>query len=214
MQDNQYYYDILGLRPGAPPEEITSAYKNLMEYWNPDRVPDFYRQKAMEGRDKIEEAYQILMGLKKTEQHETKVPSQTTQEEMKSQQTAINNEHILLGKDGDEALFYLDKKTIIMTKDKAEVQVEIYLPEGSARFSTAQGCVRRAGFKSLECLVEKWGFGLSSNVFIKHGLYYKSKCGQLVQVTGDLRKVWKPILSGTIEETAWKVVDGIFHAVK
>jgi len=108
MQDNQYYYDILGLRPGAPPEEITSAYKNLMEYWNPDRVPDFYRQKAMEGRDKIEEAYQILMGLKKTEQHETKIPSQTTQEEMKSQQTAINNEHILLGKDGDEALFYLD----------------------------------------------------------------------------------------------------------
>ena len=63
MQDNQYYYDILGLRPGAPPEEITSAYKNLMEYWNPDRVPDFYRQKAMEGRDKIEEAYQILRSM-------------------------------------------------------------------------------------------------------------------------------------------------------
>ncbi|MGD9579717.1 MAG: J domain-containing protein [Syntrophorhabdus sp.] len=214
MQDREYYFDILGLRPGAPPEEIASAHKNLMEYWNPDRVPDFYRQKAMEGRDKIEEAYQALMGLKKTDQHETKKPSQTTQGEMKAQQTAMHEERILLGKDRDEALFYLDKKTIIMTKDKAEVEVEIYLPEESARFSTAQGCVRRAGYKSLECLVEKWGFGLSNNVFIKHGLYYKSKCGQLVQATGDLRKVWKPISSGSVEEKAWKVVDGIFHAVK
>lgn len=206
MQNHEHYFDVLGLKLGATHEEITNAYRTLIEYWNPDRVPDFYKQKAMEGRDKIENAYQVLMGLKKIDKHEIQRTSQAGPEQMEPNESVLNNERVLLGKDRDEALFYLNKKTIVQNKDKVEVEVEIYLPKESVRYDTAQGFVRRAGYTCLDCLIEKWGFGLTNNVFIKHGLYYKSKCGQLVHATGDFRKVWKPILSGTIEETAWKVV--------
>ncbi len=214
MQDNERYFDILGLKPGAPHEEIVNSYKTLMEYWNPDRVPDFYRQKALEGRDKIEEAYQILMGLKKMDHHETEQPTQTAPKQMEPQQSPSNDERVLLGKDREEALFYLDKKTIIANKDKVVVEVDIYPPAGSARFQTAQGYVRRAGLEGLDCLVEKWGFGLLNNVFIKHNQYYRSVCGQSVQATGEFRKVWKPISPGTLEEAAWKEVGKIFHIEK
>ena len=214
MQDRKQYFDILGLKSGAPPEEIANVYKALMEYWNPDRVPDFYKQKAMAGRDKIEEAYQVLMGLKKIDQNEPHKPSQTGPEQMKLQQPVVHDERVLLGKDRDEALFYLDKKTIVVNKDKAEIEVDIYPPEESPRFHTAQGYVRRAGYEGLECLVERWGLGLSNGVFVKHGTYYRSKCGQLIQAGGDIRKVWKPISPGTLEETAWKAVGGISQKEK
>ena len=132
-------------------------------------------------------------------------------ERIKPQQTDLNDERVLLGKDQDEALFYLDKKTITVNKNKVEVEVDIYPPEGSHRLHMAQGYVRRAGLDGLECLVEKWGFVLLSGVFIKHSLHYKSICGQLVQATGDFRKVWRPILPGTLEETAWIIIDNVFH---
>jgi hypothetical protein len=214
MQDHVHYFDILGLRSEAPPEEIVNAYKTLMEYWDPDRVPDFYKQKAMEGRDKIEEAYQVLMGLKKIDHHETHKPSQTEPEQVKPQQPVVHDERVLLGKDRDESLCYLDKKTIVVNKDRVEVEVDIYPPEESTLFHTAQGYIRRAGYEGLECLVEKWGLGLSNGVFVKHDTYYRSKCGQLIQAKGDIRKVWKPISPGTLEETAWKAVGGIFQTEK
>jgi hypothetical protein len=214
MQDHARYFDILGLKFGVPPEEIVSAYKTLMEYWDPDRVPDFYKQKAMEGRDKIEEAYQVLMGLKKIDQHEAHKPSQTEPEQMEPRQLNVQDERVLLGKDRDEALCYLDKKTIVVNKDRVEIEVDIYPPEESTRFHTAQGYVRRAGYEGLECLVERWGLGLSNGVFVKHATYYRSKCGQLIQAGGDIRKVWKPISPGTLEETAWKEVGGIFQTEK
>jgi hypothetical protein len=43
---------------------------------------------------------------------------------------------------------------------------------------------------------------------------YKSKCGHLIEAALDIRKVWKPITPGTLEEMAWKVVDGILHKEK
>lgn len=214
MQNHEHYFDVLGLKPGATYEEIMNAYRALREYWNPDRVPDFYKQKAMEGRDKIEDAYQVLMGLKKIDTHEIQKTSQAEPEQMKPKELFLDDERLYLGKDRDEALFYLNKKTITRNKERAEVEVEIYLPKDGVRYDKAQGYVRRAGYRSLECLIEKWGFGIMNNVFIKYGFYYKSTCGQLVQGTGDFRKVWKPILSGTIEETAWKVVNEIFHGEK
>jgi hypothetical protein len=186
----------------------------LIEYWNPDRVPDFYKQKAMEGRDKIEEAYQEIMGLRKHEQKVIYKPAQKPAEQTKAEQQTTNAERAFLGKDRDGAPFYLDTKTIVFNKDKVEIAVDIYPPAESTRFHTAQGYVRRAGFEGLECLVEKWGLGFSNKVFIKYGMNYKSKCGHLIEAALDNRKVWKPIAPGTLEEMAWKVVDGILHKEK
>jgi hypothetical protein len=214
MQDQKHYFDALGLKPGVPPEEIISAYKTLMEYWNPDRVPDFYKQKAMEGRDKIEEAYQELMGLRKHEQKVIHNPAQKPVEQTKSEQQITTAERALIGKDRDGAPLYLDKTSIVVHNDKAEIAVDIYPPADSSRFLRAQGYVKKAGYEGLECLVEKWGLGFSNKVFIRYGLSYKSKCGHLVEAALDNRKVWKPIASGTLEEIAWKVVDGILHKEK
>jgi DnaJ domain len=214
MHNQMYCFDTLGLKPGASPEEIVDAYKQLIEYWNPDRVPDFYKQKAMEGRDKIEEAYQELMGLRKKDEKEVHKFTQKPPEQMKPEQSATPAERTFLGEDRNGALFYLDKKSIVFTKDKVEVEVDIYLPEGSTSFHTAQGYVRRAGYEGLKCLAEKWGLGLSSGVFIKHSQYYKSKCGHLIEAAVDIRKVWKPIAPGTVEEMAWKVVDSMVRKEK
>lgn len=214
MHDREYFLDILGLKPSAFPEEIVNAYRALMEYWDPDRVPDFYKQKAMEGRDKIEEAYQELMGLRKTDQKEAPPLPQKLSEQRKADQPIVERERILLKKEQDGTLFYLDKKSVALNKDKAEINVDIYPPEGSTRFNTARGYIRRAGYGGLECLTEKWGIGLSNGVFIRYGQFYKSTCGHLVDATADIRKVWKPIAPGTLEEMAWKVVDGILHKEK
>lgn len=214
MKDQKHYFDTLGLKPGASPEEIINAYNALMEYWNPDRVTDFYKQKAMEGRDKIDQAYQELMGLRKNDQKEIHKLAQKPPEQVQFEQSITDNERALLGKDRDGVLFYLDKKSIAFNKDKVEIEVDIYPPEGSTRFHTAQGYLRRAGFEGLECLVERWGLGFSNKVFIKYGMSYKSKCGHLIEAAVDIRKVWKPIVPGTLEEMAWKVVNGKLHKEK
>ena len=214
MEDREYYFDTLGLKPGATTEEIANAYKALMEYWNPDRVPDFYKQKAMEGRDKIKEAYQEIMGLRKVDHQQNHKPVLKQKEQVKHVQSVNDAERAFLGKDRDGASFYLNTKSIVFNKDKVEIEVDIYPPAESTRFHTAQGYVRRAGFEGLECLVERWGLGFSNKVFIKYGLSYKSKCRHLIEAALDNRKIWKPIAPGTLEEMAWEVVDGILQKEK
>jgi hypothetical protein len=105
-------------------------------------------------------------------------------------------------------------KTIVFHKDRVEIEVNIYPPAGSNRFLTAQGYVRRAGYEGLDCIVEKWGLGLSNRVFTKHGTHYKSKCGHLIDATVDVRKVWKPIAPGSVEEMACQVIDGMMSKEK
>lgn len=214
MYDREYFLDVLGLKSGASHEEIVNAYRILVEYWDPDRVPDFYKQKAMEGRDRIEEAYQELMGLREKDQKEPPLFKQKLVEQKKPDQSIAERERTLLKKDPDGTSFYLDKKSIVCIKDKVEIDVDIYPPEGSVRFNTARGYIRRAGYDGLECLTEKWGIGLSNGVFIRYGQFYRSTCGHLVDANIDIRKVWKPIAPGTIEEVAWKAVDGILNREK
>ena len=36
-KNRDYYYKILGLRPGATPSEIKSAYRRLVKFYHPDR---------------------------------------------------------------------------------------------------------------------------------------------------------------------------------
>lgn len=214
MEDKKKYFDTLGLRSGANQDEIAKTYRALMEYWNPDRVPDFYKQKAMEGRDQIEEAYQELMGFRKETRGLSQKPEQVCPDCTRPGKDTAKNELVFLGKDREGASVYLDKTSITFSKDTVHIEIDIYLSEGSARFNTAQGYVRRAGYKGLECLTEKWGLGLASGVYIKHSQYFKSTCGHLVLASGELRKVWKPIAPGTLEETVWKVVDAITNKEK
>lgn len=214
MKDQKDYFETLGLKPGASPEEILRAYETLMEYWNPERVPEYYKQKAMEGRDKIEEAYQALLGLWPVNQRQMPNPHKREPTPIEPEQQVADTERVYLGEDREGALFYLNKKTIVFHKDKVEIEVNIYPPANSSRFLTAQGYVRRAGYEALDCIVEKWGLGTSNRVFTKYGSRYKSKCGHLIDAAMEVRKVWKPIAPGSVEEMACQVIDGMMSKEK
>ncbi len=56
-------YRILGLRPGADPEEIKQAYRDLTQVWHPDRFAHSARlqEKAQGNLKRINEAYNTLM---------------------------------------------------------------------------------------------------------------------------------------------------------
>lgn len=62
MGDTDRYYEILGLEPGASPEEVKQAYRDLAKVWHPDRFPNDPRlqQKAQEKLKEINEAYERL----------------------------------------------------------------------------------------------------------------------------------------------------------
>lgn len=60
------YYKILGLEPGASPEEVKQAYRDLCRVWHPDRFPNDPRlqQKAQEKQKEINEAYEHLKSFR------------------------------------------------------------------------------------------------------------------------------------------------------
>ena len=62
MDDVTRYYAILGVQPGAPPEQVKRAYRRLMKRWHPDLFPRHSEQRRKaEGRAKqINEAYARL----------------------------------------------------------------------------------------------------------------------------------------------------------
>jgi hypothetical protein len=234
MKDKQDYFDVLGLKPTASRDEIDRAYQRLMEYWNPDRVPDYYKQKALVGRERVEEAYLVAVGLREP-QAERKTPKTMDQDSEASPQELGSQKHkddptpqeqatslesiprrlgdraarILVHTDVDGTAYYVDKESVTVHNDRVEIDVDVFPPETNPRLRNALACSRRAGHKGVECLVEKWVLGSSSKVFVKHGLEYRSKCGHLGQVDNDARKVWKPIAPSTLEETVWNVVTNI-----
>ncbi len=57
-----YYYELLGLKPGASEEEIKQAYRDLARVWHPDRFARDSRlqKKAEEKMKEINEAYQKI----------------------------------------------------------------------------------------------------------------------------------------------------------
>ncbi|NER51989.1 MAG: DnaJ domain-containing protein [Symploca sp. SIO1A3] len=62
-------YRLLGLEPGASPEEVNQAYKDLAFIWHPDRIPEDnhrLRQKAQEKLKEINQARDQLRALEKT----------------------------------------------------------------------------------------------------------------------------------------------------
>ena len=59
MSDLNQCYKVLGLEPGASPEEVNQAYKDLAFIWHPDRIPEDnlrLRQKAEEKLKEINHA--------------------------------------------------------------------------------------------------------------------------------------------------------------
>ena len=58
-------YEILGLKPGASPEEIQAAYRQAAQAYHPDKVSHLGRELqelAQEKFIKIQEVYEKLMG--------------------------------------------------------------------------------------------------------------------------------------------------------
>lgn len=210
-EDQKRYLEILGLRAGASSREIEDAYRALLDYWNPDRVPEFYKQKAMEGRDQIEEAYQALTDSGKRNGKEVRALTPERKKQETAEQPAKDDSRTFLGKDQNGAMYYLDRKSVVLRNDTVEVEVTIYPPEGSSSLHVAQGYVRRAGYQGLECLAELWKLGISNGVFLRYGQYYKTTCGQLVQAGEVNRKVWRPVVPGTLEEAAWIAVRTMFQ---
>jgi len=58
-------YRMLGLAPGATPDEVKTAYRDLAQVWHPDRFPDNerLREKAVRNQQLINEAYAVLREL-------------------------------------------------------------------------------------------------------------------------------------------------------
>jgi curved DNA-binding protein CbpA len=67
MSDLDQCYKLLGLEPGASPEEVNQAYKDLAFIWHPDRIPEDnlrLRQKAEEKLKEINHARDQLRSVR------------------------------------------------------------------------------------------------------------------------------------------------------
>ena len=66
VDDLERYYEILGLKPGASPEEVKQAYRDLAKVWHPDRFSHDSRlqRKAQEKLKEINEAYERLSSFR------------------------------------------------------------------------------------------------------------------------------------------------------
>ncbi|MFQ5682268.1 MAG: DnaJ domain-containing protein [Candidatus Binatia bacterium] len=65
MDNIQRYYETLGLKPGATPEEVKQAYRDLVKVWHPDRFshdPKLQR-KAQEKLKEINQTYDQLLAF-------------------------------------------------------------------------------------------------------------------------------------------------------
>ena len=60
--DIRKYYEVLELNPGVSPEDVTQAYKDLVNVWHPDRFSKIprLRRKAEKKLKEVNEAYEKL----------------------------------------------------------------------------------------------------------------------------------------------------------
>jgi hypothetical protein len=60
--DPRRAYRVLGIAPGATPEEVKRAWRDLAQVWHPDRFPpdSRLRQKAENNLKRINEAFAVL----------------------------------------------------------------------------------------------------------------------------------------------------------
>jgi curved DNA-binding protein CbpA len=55
MNEQEQCYRVLGLEPGASPEEVNQAYKDLAFIWHPDRVPEDNPRLKHKAQEKLKE---------------------------------------------------------------------------------------------------------------------------------------------------------------
>ena len=60
MSSKRDYYEILGVKKGATPEELKKAYRELALRHHPDRVPAEKKKEAEDAFKEISEAYAVL----------------------------------------------------------------------------------------------------------------------------------------------------------
>lgn len=76
MSENKDYYQILGIRRNATPEEVREAYLYWVNVLHPDRMlkmPEHVRMKAQDDLKKVNEAYSVLSDLRMRAQYDRKM---------------------------------------------------------------------------------------------------------------------------------------------
>lgn len=76
MSENVDYYQILGIKRNATPEEVREAYLYWANVLHPDRMlkmPEHVRMKAQDDLKKVNEAYSVLSNLRMRVQYDTKM---------------------------------------------------------------------------------------------------------------------------------------------
>ncbi len=68
-----HYYEVLGLKRNASPDEVKEAYRDLARVWHPDRFPTDprLRKKAEEKLKEINEAYEHLRSFRPATERRT-----------------------------------------------------------------------------------------------------------------------------------------------
>jgi len=76
MSENIDYYQILGIKRNATPEEVREAYLYWVNVLHPDRMlkmPEHVRMKAQDDLKKVNEAYSVLSDLRMRAQYDRKM---------------------------------------------------------------------------------------------------------------------------------------------
>ena len=71
MSDKKDYYDVLGVKKEATPEEIRKAYKKLAIKWHPDKNPN-NKEEAENKFKEISEAYSVLSDPEKKKEYDNR----------------------------------------------------------------------------------------------------------------------------------------------
>lgn len=74
MSEEKSYYDILGVKKDATPDQIKSAYRKLVLKWHPDKFPNASEKEKKEAEDKFKEiaaAYEVLSDQQKRAEYDT-----------------------------------------------------------------------------------------------------------------------------------------------
>jgi hypothetical protein len=96
-EDLNRYYEILDLKPGASPEEVKQAYKDLVSVWHPDRFSHNPRlqQKAQEKLKEINQAYEEIEAYRRGKQTTPSSSYSQPKVRLRSKPTSLSNSEIV-----------------------------------------------------------------------------------------------------------------------